>query len=206
MGWVAAFVYCACAALRLARFNTNLGVIDKRFFQGLPSPAAAGLIAGFVWTMEAFDLEPQRIYEMRWLAWGAGRVRRTHHGEQRALLQRQRHQPAQGVPFGVVVMIVLMVVVAVAGGEQHPRVAVQHLPALRRLGLRAVGGGPHPQAAGAQAAAGGHAAGRAYSRCEASRGAGTEARAQLLRLSRLDALREYRVPDGRLPTPRQNPL
>ena len=69
LGWVAAFVYCACAALRLARFNTNLGVVDKRYFQGLPSPAAAGLIAGFVWTMEAFDLEPRRIYEMRWLAW-----------------------------------------------------------------------------------------------------------------------------------------
>ena len=43
-----AFVYCACAALRLGRFNTNIGVIDKRFFQGLPSPAAAGLIAGSV--------------------------------------------------------------------------------------------------------------------------------------------------------------
>ena len=40
-GWVAAFVYVAGAALRLARFNTNLGVVDKRFFQGLPSPAAA---------------------------------------------------------------------------------------------------------------------------------------------------------------------
>ena len=61
--------YSACAALRLARFNTNIGVVDKRFFQGLPSPAAAGLIAGFVWTMEAFDLEPQRVYEMRWLTW-----------------------------------------------------------------------------------------------------------------------------------------
>ena len=36
LGWVAAFVYCACAALRLARFNTNLAVVDKRFFQGLP--------------------------------------------------------------------------------------------------------------------------------------------------------------------------
>ena len=70
LGLVAAFVYCACAALRLARSNTNIGVLDKRFFQGLPSPAAAGLIAGFVWTMEAFDLEPRRIYEMRWLAWG----------------------------------------------------------------------------------------------------------------------------------------
>lgn len=50
-GWVAAFVYCACAALRLARFNVNTGVVDKRYFQGLPSPAAAALIAGFVWLM-----------------------------------------------------------------------------------------------------------------------------------------------------------
>jgi CDP-diacylglycerol---serine O-phosphatidyltransferase len=49
LGWIAAFIYCAGAALRLARFNTNLCVIDKRYFQGLPSPAAAALIAGFVW-------------------------------------------------------------------------------------------------------------------------------------------------------------
>jgi CDP-diacylglycerol--serine O-phosphatidyltransferase len=48
-GWAGAFVYCCCAALRLARFNANLGVVDKRFFQGLPSPAAAALVAGFVW-------------------------------------------------------------------------------------------------------------------------------------------------------------
>jgi len=48
-GWLAAFVYVAGAALRLARFNTNIGVVDKRFFQGLPSPAAAALVAGFVW-------------------------------------------------------------------------------------------------------------------------------------------------------------
>ncbi len=44
-GWTAAFVYCACAALRLARFNVNTGVVDKRYFQGLPSPAAAALVA-----------------------------------------------------------------------------------------------------------------------------------------------------------------
>ncbi|MEY3201587.1 MAG: CDP-diacylglycerol--serine O-phosphatidyltransferase [Pseudomonadota bacterium] len=49
LGWVAAFVYCAAAALRLARFNTNINVVDKRFFQGLPSPAAAALVAGMVW-------------------------------------------------------------------------------------------------------------------------------------------------------------
>jgi len=50
-GWIAAFVYCACGALRLARFNVNTGVVDKRYFQGLPSPAAAALVAGFIWVM-----------------------------------------------------------------------------------------------------------------------------------------------------------
>lgn len=49
VGWIAAFIYCAGAALRLARFNTNIDIVDKRFFQGMPSPAAAALIAGMVW-------------------------------------------------------------------------------------------------------------------------------------------------------------
>lgn len=48
-GWLAAFVYVAGAALRLARFNSNINIVDSRFFQGLPSPAAAALTAGFVW-------------------------------------------------------------------------------------------------------------------------------------------------------------
>ncbi|MBU4610564.1 CDP-diacylglycerol--serine O-phosphatidyltransferase [Achromobacter sp. GG226] len=48
-GWLAAFIYVSCAALRLARFNTNIAVVDKRFFQGLPSPSAAALVAGLVW-------------------------------------------------------------------------------------------------------------------------------------------------------------
>jgi len=51
LGWVAAFIYCVGAALRLARFNTNIEVIDKRYFQGLPSPAAAALVAGLVWVL-----------------------------------------------------------------------------------------------------------------------------------------------------------
>jgi CDP-diacylglycerol--serine O-phosphatidyltransferase len=51
-GWFAAFIYCVCAALRLARFNMNIDVIDKRYFQGLPSPAAAALVSGFVWVMQ----------------------------------------------------------------------------------------------------------------------------------------------------------
>ena len=51
LGWIAAFIYCVCAALRLARFNTNIEKVDKRFFQGLPSPAAAALVAGLIWIM-----------------------------------------------------------------------------------------------------------------------------------------------------------
>ena len=58
-GWLAAFVYLACAALRLARFNTQVGIADKRYFQGLPSPAAAGVIASMIWlkiwTFASFD-------------------------------------------------------------------------------------------------------------------------------------------------------
>jgi CDP-diacylglycerol---serine O-phosphatidyltransferase len=67
IGWVAAFVYCVGAALRLARFNTNLGVVDKRFFQGLPSPAAAALVSGFVWLANDNKI-PVSEYGMPWLA------------------------------------------------------------------------------------------------------------------------------------------
>jgi len=66
-GWVAAFVYCAGAALRLARFNTNVGVVDKRFFQGLPSPAAAVLVAGFVW-LAADNKISMDEFRLHWVA------------------------------------------------------------------------------------------------------------------------------------------
>ena len=66
LGWIAAFVYCACAALRLARFNTTLDVADKRFFQGLPSPAAACMVAGLVWAMDEYQVKGA---DVRWLAW-----------------------------------------------------------------------------------------------------------------------------------------
>lgn len=65
-GWIAAFVYCVGAALRLARFNTNIEVVDKRYFQGLPSPAAAALIAGFVWVMMDLGYSGEAV---RWYAW-----------------------------------------------------------------------------------------------------------------------------------------
>ncbi|MDP2028446.1 MAG: CDP-diacylglycerol--serine O-phosphatidyltransferase [Thiobacillus sp.] len=67
IGWIAAFVYCAGAALRLARFNTQLdaATTDKRFFQGMPSPSAAALIAGFVWVMVEYGVDG---HDVRWLA------------------------------------------------------------------------------------------------------------------------------------------
>ena len=57
IGWLAAFVYCAGAALRLARFNTQVGVADKRWFQGLASPAAAAVIAGTVWLGNQYHID-----------------------------------------------------------------------------------------------------------------------------------------------------
>ena len=56
VGWVVAFLYAACAALRLARFNTQVGTTDKRWFIGLASPAAAGLMMSFVWAFADGDL------------------------------------------------------------------------------------------------------------------------------------------------------
>lgn len=57
LGWFAAFVYAAATALRLARFNTQVGKADKRYFQGLASPAAAGLMAGMVWVGVDFEID-----------------------------------------------------------------------------------------------------------------------------------------------------
>lgn len=67
LGWLAAFVYCAGAALRLARFNANIGVVDKRYFQGLPSPAAAALVAGFVWLMEDLGIDGDSLGTVSWI-------------------------------------------------------------------------------------------------------------------------------------------
>jgi CDP-diacylglycerol--serine O-phosphatidyltransferase len=62
LGWIVAFVYTAGAALRLARFNTQIGIADKRWFQGLPSPAAAALVAGLVWIGTDFGWRDQWLY------------------------------------------------------------------------------------------------------------------------------------------------
>lgn len=70
-GWIAAFVYCSCAALRLARFNVNTGSVDKRWFQGLPSPAAAALVTGFIWLLSDAGLQRGQDGLLTWgqLTW-----------------------------------------------------------------------------------------------------------------------------------------
>jgi len=76
LGWLAAFMYCACAALRLARFNTKLEDEhqDKRYFQGLPSPGAAALLAGFVWVSYEYGVSGRDVFfgilQWKWMAWG----------------------------------------------------------------------------------------------------------------------------------------
>ncbi|WP_439890621.1 CDP-diacylglycerol--serine O-phosphatidyltransferase [Ralstonia sp. 25C] len=109
-GWLAAFVYCAGAALRLARFNTNIGSVDKRFFQGMPSPAAAALIAGFVWLAIDNKLPVKELW-MPWVAFGltlyAGlsMVSNAPFYSGKALDVRHR------VPFGVMVLVLVLFVV-----------------------------------------------------------------------------------------------
>jgi CDP-diacylglycerol--serine O-phosphatidyltransferase len=61
IGWLTAFLYAACAALRLARFNSQVAQVDKRWFIGLASPAAAGLMASFVWTAHDLHFNGQQL-------------------------------------------------------------------------------------------------------------------------------------------------
>jgi CDP-diacylglycerol---serine O-phosphatidyltransferase len=67
LGFIPAFVYIAGAALRLARFNVNIGVVDKRFFQGLPSPAAAALVIGMIWVFD--DAGWRNVSTVPWITW-----------------------------------------------------------------------------------------------------------------------------------------
>jgi len=57
-GWAASFIFMSCAALRLARFNVQLGTVDKRFFMGLQSPVAAGLVTFVVWVAYKYEVQP----------------------------------------------------------------------------------------------------------------------------------------------------
>jgi len=103
-GWIAAFVYCAGAALRLARFNTQMDVADKRFFQGLPSPAAAALVAGFVWVMIEYGFTGA---EVSWLASGVILFAGISMVTNLKYYSGKEINLRKSVPFFVVLLIVL---------------------------------------------------------------------------------------------------
>jgi CDP-diacylglycerol---serine O-phosphatidyltransferase len=107
-GWFAAFVYCACAALRLARFNVNTTVVDKRYFQGLPSPAAAALIAGFIALCTDLGLKgPYLAWSMFVLALYAGLTMVTNV----PFYSFKDVSMKRSVPFVVIVLIALAIAV-----------------------------------------------------------------------------------------------
>jgi CDP-diacylglycerol--serine O-phosphatidyltransferase len=68
-GWIGAFIYCAGAGIRLARFNANIAVIDKRYFQGLPSPSGAAVVCGFVWALVDFGIDAEANAWLAPLTW-----------------------------------------------------------------------------------------------------------------------------------------
>ncbi|RIX84632.1 CDP-diacylglycerol--serine O-phosphatidyltransferase [Acidovorax cavernicola] len=115
-GWIAAFVYCACAALRLARFNVNTGVVDKRWFQGLPSPAAAALVAGFIWLVNEWGKRGGEVLYLSWtqITWVtfaftlyAGLTMVTN----APFYSFKDIQMKKSVPFAVIVLIALGIAV-----------------------------------------------------------------------------------------------
>jgi CDP-diacylglycerol--serine O-phosphatidyltransferase len=109
-GWAAAFVYCAGAALRLARFNANLGVIDKRFFQGLPSPAAAALIAGFVWLAIDNKFHIQDAI-MPWVAFAITVYAGLSMVSSAPFYSGKKFQIGSSVPFWVLIVAVIAIFV-----------------------------------------------------------------------------------------------
>ncbi len=107
-GWFAAFVYCACAALRLARFNVNTTVVDKRYFQGLPSPAAAALVAGFIWLCTDLGV---RGAEVTWLMFVVALYAGLSMVTNVPFYSFKDVSMKRSVPFAVIVMIALGIAV-----------------------------------------------------------------------------------------------
>lgn len=116
LGWMAAFIYCACAALRLARFNTKVDdpFQDKRFFQGLPSPAAAALLAGFVWVSYEYGVSGREIFfgaiQMKWLAWGLTLFAAASMVSDLKFYSGKDFNLKQSVPFVAILAIVMSIV------------------------------------------------------------------------------------------------
>lgn len=120
VGWAAAFLYVACAALRLARFNTQVGSVDKRWFIGLNSPSSAGMMMSFVWAMNEFGWNGR---ELRYMALvltvvcGLLMVSRFRYSSFKGSGQPKEREDR--IPFG---MALVMVAVLVALFIDPPRV------------------------------------------------------------------------------------
>jgi len=117
LGWFVAFVYTAAAALRLARFNTQIGIADKRYFQGLPSPSAAAIVAGAIWVAVEHQLDGA------WVAW-VGSALTLSAGLLMVSNVRfnsfKEIDPRNKVPFIVLVLVMLGVAVA----SWHPPIVL----------------------------------------------------------------------------------
>jgi CDP-diacylglycerol--serine O-phosphatidyltransferase len=104
-GWAAAFIYTACAALRLARFNTQIGVVDKKYFIGLASPMAAAIIAALVLTLSSYELvsfSVKVLLAVVTVATGLLMVSNFRYTSFKSVDFRGR------VPFGVMLLIVMV--------------------------------------------------------------------------------------------------
>ena len=105
LGWMAAFVYTAAAALRLARFNTQVGVADKRFFQGLPSPSAAAIVTSFVWLSNTYTLDMKIVSLLLTVCAGILMVSNIRYNSFKGFDFRSK------VPFIVIVAVMMAIAV-----------------------------------------------------------------------------------------------
>jgi len=124
-GWIAAFIYCACAALRLARFNVNTTIVDKRWFQGLPSPAAAALVAGFIWLMnEAGDGvrgQPIGLFswpEVAWIMFALTLYAGLTMATNAPFYSFKDMSGRKSVPFAAIVLIAILIAVIIISPAQ----------------------------------------------------------------------------------------
>ena len=134
IGWIAAFVYCAGAALRLARFNTQLSVADKRWFTGLPSPAAAALVAGMIWVFNDYQVGGG---DVKWFAAAVTVYAGITMVSSVKFYSGKDINLRRAVPFSVAVVFAAR---AAADLDRAADRALGRDARLRRVGLRLVGG------------------------------------------------------------------
>jgi len=126
VGWMVAFVYAACAALRLARFNVQIDTADKRYFTGLPSPAAAAVVAGMVWCGTEYQLDGRVIAVIAALVTGFAAVMMVSNVKYSSF----KELDFKGrVPF-VAILVVVLVLAVVASYPSQMLLAIFLLYAL----------------------------------------------------------------------------